>query len=101
MKQKVYPDTYGATAFDEKNAERLFIHLVDAAMWRDITGERPAPSPIEPKTYAAHGYPWFDVYDEGLDSLDPTHALQSVQSLDELEKPQGYPGTHAVSDGDW
>lgn len=101
MKQKVYPDTFGPAAFDEASAERLFIHLVDAASWRDITGELPPPSPIEPHTYAAHGYPWYDVYDEEKATLEPTPALKSVQSLESLEKSQGYPSTFTVSDGEW
>ena len=43
MTQKVYPDPYGADTWDTERAARIWIHLVPASLWPDLTGE-PAPS---------------------------------------------------------
>ena len=119
MKQKIYPDPYGVDAFDTEGT-RIFVHLVHALRWRELTGEEPPATPVTSATYAQHGLPWFDLYDDHLSTLAPTTTLQAVKSLGQIDaeavapehlpteaKPAGkvialpVPEGSVVSDGDW
>jgi hypothetical protein len=118
MKQKVYPDRHGIETWDPACSGRIFVHIVNSEMWRDITGEPPPPSPVSARTYAQHGLPWFALYDEHLDTLAPGQPLTAVQSIKDIDAvksalplqddaPVGpvpiqvLPLGSAVRDGDW
>ncbi|MFN8512954.1 MAG: hypothetical protein U0841_10275 [Chloroflexia bacterium] len=45
---------------------QIFVRIVNSAHYQQITGQLPPTSPVDAKTYTAHGYPWFDLYDEPL-----------------------------------
>lgn len=86
MKQKVYPDPHGIETWDSARTLRVFVHIVNSELWREITGEAPPPTPVTAREYAAHGLPWFDLYDEGLSTLEPGSALARVKSVKELDE---------------
>lgn len=81
MKQKIYPDPHGIDTWDRENSHRLFVHIVNSEMWREITGEAPPPSPITAKTYAQRRLPWFDLYDEHVETDGASATLQGVKSV--------------------
>jgi hypothetical protein len=125
MEQKVYPDPYGWEVWDNARVGRVYVHIVNSLLFREITGRRAPESPISAKTYTEHGYPWFDLYDEHLGDVEPSEILGGVRSVSELDAEHGFepqqdddtvvvPGTHVityqttkpsppnvVSDGDW
>jgi hypothetical protein len=112
MKQKIYPDPYGLDVWDPYARARVYVHIVNSAMWREITGEAAPPTPVNAKSYTSAGLPWFELYDEHAATVDPTAALAGVKSIKELdEEPMATPnvkklwwkhhGTVAVDDGDW
>ena len=53
---------------------------------------------IHPRDYAAHGLPWFELYDEHLGALAGAEALASVKSVEELDAA---PLRVRVRDGKW
>ncbi len=85
MKQKIYPDPHGVSTWDVTRSGRVFVHIVDAMQWSEITGEAALKTPVTAKTYAKHGLPWFDLYDDHM----PTHAtpgpLASVKSVKHID----------------
>lgn len=85
MKQKIYPDDFGLDSWDAHNTARLYVHIVNSELWREITGEAPPPSPVTAKEYAARGLPWFDLYDEHAPSLKGTRTLKHVKSVKDLD----------------
>jgi hypothetical protein len=85
MKQKVYPDPHGTDTWDESATSRVFVHLVNSEMWREITGEAPPVSPVSAKSYAVAGLPWFELYDEHAATIDPTSTLAAVKSVKQLD----------------
>ena len=85
MKQKVYPDPHGIDTWDRGSSSRVFVHVVSSAMWREITGEEPPTTPVTAKSYADAGLPWFDLYDEGAPTVDPTSTLRRVSSVKEID----------------
>lgn len=85
MKQKIYPDPHGVSTWDTQSASRLFVHIVDAMHWTEITGEPAPATPVTAKTYAQHGLPWFDVYDDHLPAHTAPGALKGVKSVKEID----------------
>lgn len=85
MKQKIYPDPYGIETWDTSRSARVFVHIVNTELWREITGERPPETPVTAREYARHGLPWFDLYDETAPTLAGTRTLKKVQSVREID----------------
>ena len=85
MKQSIYPDPHGLDTWDTARTSRVFVHIVNSAMWREITGEEAPPSPITARDYAAHHLPWFELYDEALGALSGTDKLAGVKGVKELD----------------
>ena len=85
MKQKIYRDHYGLETWDRSNTSRLYVHLVNSQMWREITGQEAPHSPVTAKEYQRSGLPWYDIYDEGAGALDGSEALAKVKSVVELD----------------
>src|SRR5690606_32495125 len=101
MRQEIYRDTRRPKDYRPEADARVFVHLVSAAQWREITGE-PAPStPVTAQSYARHGLPWFDYYDADADDLAPAENLAGVRPTGDWLADEGensVPDTrHAVS----
>ncbi|WP_461570513.1 hypothetical protein [Thermincola ferriacetica] len=89
MKQSVYPDEYGIETWDQANYGRVYVHIVNSMMFRDITGLEPPPTPISAKTYTEYGLPWFDLLDEGKGDVAASDILSKVKSVKEMDKEKG------------
>lgn len=85
MTQKIYPDPYGVDAWNLDARSRVFVHLCDSLTWREITGEEAPATPVTARSYADAGLPWFELYDEGAQTLSPTEKLAGVKSVKELD----------------
>lgn len=85
MEQKIYPDPHGIDTWDSESVGRVFVHIVNSELWREITGERAPETPVTAKEYQKHGLPWFELYDEGAAALDGTSALKGVKSVKDLD----------------
>ena len=90
MKQAIYPDRHGIDTWDQDNHARVFVHLCNSQLWREITGEAPPETPVSAQTYTKHGYPWFDIYDEDEGDIKPSEALKGVKSVKEMDKDKGF-----------
>ncbi|MEM8719637.1 MAG: hypothetical protein AAGE84_10050 [Cyanobacteria bacterium P01_G01_bin.39] len=122
MKQKIYPDPHGVDTWDENDYGRVYVHIVNSMMYREITGLEPPATPVTAKTYAKHNLPWFDVYDEAMSDIAPSPELSQVKSIKEMDAEKGFTAqqdddyvdlSHSekiqyfidnpnqVSDGDW
>jgi hypothetical protein len=90
MKQKIYPDPHGIDTWDSENSGRVYVHIVNSLMYREITGHEPPETPITAKTYQQHGYPWFDLYDDHLRDIQAPDALKQVKSIKEMDAEKGF-----------
>lgn len=90
MKQSIYPDRHGLQTWDEDNFARVYIHLVNSQMWTTITGEPMPSSPVSAQTYAQHGYPWYDLYDEDRGDIAASGTLGNVRSVKEIDAGNGF-----------
>jgi hypothetical protein len=92
MRQKIYPDPHGIDTWDVSSSGRLYVHLVNSQMYEQITGEKPPVSPIDAQTYARHGYPWFDLWDEGMGDVKASGTLAGVKSIGQMDVEKGMEG---------
>lgn len=89
MRQEIHPDPHGSSVWDTSVSGRLFVHVVDAGMFQQITG-RPAPeTPISAATYTEHGLPWFEEYSDAGD-IAPSEALGGLKSVADLDAEHGF-----------
>jgi hypothetical protein len=92
MKQKIYEDCYGIDDWDQSKAEKVFVHIVNSEMYKQITGEYPPDSQVSARHYTQYGYPWFDIYDEGVGHVAASPVLAEVKTIAELDKKHGFEG---------
>ena len=85
MKQKIYKDSYGIDTWDRNNTSRVFVHLVNSQMWREITGEEAPGSPVTAREYEQAGLPWYDLYDEGQSAICGGGKLKGVKSVAQMD----------------
>jgi len=90
MKQKIYPDSYGIDTWDPQSFGRLYVHIVNSMMYREITGSEPPPTPVTAREYAEHGLPWFDLYDQEKAAIEESDVLSGVKSTGEMDKELGF-----------
>lgn len=64
IKQKIYPDPFDINDWDEDISSRVFVHLLNADIWKDVTGECPPPKPAGAWLMNEAGVPWFKLNDE-------------------------------------
>ncbi|KAF8327299.1 hypothetical protein F5887DRAFT_174563 [Amanita rubescens] len=85
IQQKIYKDNKRANIYDEDARERVWIHTVSTDLWESITGVITPITPIVPGTYKEYDYPWFDLYDEHLQELQPTGRFRNLRSVRQLD----------------
>jgi hypothetical protein len=90
MRQKIYPDDHGLDTWDQTNYGRVYVHIVNSLMYREITGKEAPATPVSAKEYARHNLPWFDLYDEEKSSLATTDTLKQVKSIKEMDEEKGF-----------
>jgi hypothetical protein len=90
MEQSIYPDPHGPTTWDNARTGRVYVHVVNSMLYEEITGRKAPDTPVTARTYAEHGYPWFDLYDEQLGDVDPSEALAGVKSVKEMDAEKGF-----------
>lgn len=90
MRQEIYPDDYGRGTWDRDNTGRVFVHIVNSMMYREITGEEPPATPVTAKTYTEHGFPWFELYDEQKGDLKPSDLLSTVKPISQMDEEHGF-----------
>jgi hypothetical protein len=92
MTQKIYPDPHGIETWDEGNYGRVFVHIVNSMMWREITGEEPPGTPVTARAYTQAGYPWYKLYDEEKGDVGPSPVLGQVKSIAQMDAEHGFVG---------
>ncbi len=90
MRQKIYPDPHGIETWDEDNYGRIYVHIVNSMMYREITGKEPPSTPVNAKTYTKCGLPWFDLYDADMGDVTASTDLAEVKSIKEKDQELGF-----------
>lgn len=86
IEQKIYEDKYGVETWDENHYGRVYIHIVNSLMFKQITGLEPPETPIDAETYQKYELPWFEVYDEPLVDVGASEKLYQVKPIKLIDK---------------
>jgi len=93
MRQAIKKDSIGFDAWEQPAGGRIFIHIVNSQMYEAITGKKAPATPISPKSYTDHCFPWYSTYaeDAGKDvAVQP--ALAGVKNVAQIDKDKGMEG---------
>jgi hypothetical protein len=78
--QKLLVDPYGVDIWLPDPVGTLTVHVLNSAQYAAVTGHAPPEPPVSASTYAEHGFPWFQLYDEGP-GIPASEALAQLASL--------------------
>lgn len=92
IRQKIYPDPHGIEAWDPESASCVFVHILNSRQYQRVTGRPAPPTPVSAATYAEHGLPWFDLYDEDRSDVSASSALSAVQPVGQRAGSPKAPG---------
>lgn len=81
IKQEIYEDQWEAEDWDLGRPSRTWVHLMDAAGWKGITGKSAPGKPLTAKQYTEHGFPWFDYYRDDMVALDGSEVLSDLKPV--------------------
>ncbi|TGO50746.1 hypothetical protein BCON_0177g00230 [Botryotinia convoluta] len=62
--QAIRKDYYYKDRYDEKNAVMFNVQFLAPKTFHLVTGTPPPQTPVSAETYARHGYPFFEIYNE-------------------------------------
>jgi hypothetical protein len=88
IKQTIVNDNNNPTIWDTGNGTIFNVQILNSAAFEAITGKAPPKTPVTARTYAAHGYPYYDIYDEKPSGIKGD--FSGVQSVAEKDL-QGVP----------
>jgi hypothetical protein len=83
IKQTIKKDRNDPTIWETDKGTIFNIQILNSAAFTAVTGEAPPKTPISAETYAAHGYPYYDIYDEKTSGIEGDFSgVQSVAEKD-------------------
>lgn len=85
IRQEVYEDEYGIGTWEPRAARTVRVEIVDAIAFEALTGIRVPGPPVDAATYAAHGFPWFDLLSPTRADIAAAEVLSEVRSIADLE----------------
>ena len=97
MRQELYKDQYGFEAWEQTVRSRCFVHLLNSAQYRTVTGYAPPHEPPTAADYTKAGLPWFDYYDADRTALEGAQRLAGLDSVAARQARQGKPALDAGS----
>ena len=81
IKQEIFKDQWEPADWDLSRPSRVWVHLVEATVWKALTGRAPFSKPIGAQEYAAAGLPWFEYYRDDMDAVEGSAILAQLQSV--------------------
>ncbi len=81
MRQEVYSDDYGFSAWERDVRSRCFVHLLNSGQYRTVTGYAPPYEPPTAADYTEAGLPWFEYFDADLQALEGAPRLDRLDSV--------------------
>ena len=89
MRQEIYEDEYGLDAWDLSHSSRCFVHMLNSAQYRAVTGAAPPSTPPSARDYAEAGLPWFEYYAGDQAALEGSSSLAGLDSVTAMKIKMG------------
>ena len=91
MRQEIYSDDYGFSAWERDVRSRCFVHLLNSGQYRTVTGFAPPYEPPTAADYTEAGLPWFEYFDADLEALEGAPRLDRLDSVGARRVKEGKP----------
>lgn len=95
IRQEIYRDTFSQDDWRDAPSSRVWVHLVAAGAWHQLTGEATPSTPVNADAYIRAGLPWFDYFDAELQDVEASKKLAGVKTVGALLEG-GLDGTAGV-----
>ena len=89
IKQQIIEDTYGAESWNQAALREVIIHIVNSAVFKELTGQEPPPTPVTLEQYKKYGIPWYSDYDEQIPKVAPSGLLRRMLSISQIDQKRG------------
>lgn len=89
IKQDIWKDAYSPDEWVRGLTLTIPVQILNSAAFRQVTGTQPPDCPIDARTYAEAGLPFFDLYEEKPSDVSGSDAFGSLQSVNDIEVAQG------------
>lgn len=81
MSQEIYEDEHGLDVWDTSARSRCFVHILNSAQYRAVTGRQPPTGPPTALDYTKAGLPWFEYYNVERKTLAGDNKLLGLDSV--------------------
>ena len=81
MRQEIYKDRFGLSAWETGAYSRCFVHIANSAEYLAITGHKPPMKSPTAKDYSAAGLPWFELYAKDKEVLQGSSVLANLLGI--------------------
>ena len=82
IKQCILEDKHPPSIWKKDQSVCFNIQILDSQAFRRITGRDPPATPITAKTYAKHGLPFYEIYNETSSIKGDFQGIKSVKAID-------------------
>ncbi|MCX6982874.1 MAG: hypothetical protein NTV08_19295 [Verrucomicrobia bacterium] len=89
IEQQIHEDTYGTESWDESAIREIPIHIVNSAVYEQITGQKAPSSPITVESYQKHKIPWYSDYEEKGRAVAPAGIFKRILSIGRIDRNRG------------
>ncbi|KAG2120246.1 hypothetical protein DEU56DRAFT_918393 [Suillus clintonianus] len=86
IKQVIVKDPNNPRIWDVERAGIVNVQVMNAARFEDITKMMAPPTPVDIKTYAAAGLPFFDVFNELPTDIHGYYKFKKVKTVSEMDQ---------------
>ena len=85
IKQCILEDHYPASMWKRDESICFNIQILNSELFRQVTDMEPPPTPISAKTYAEHGLPYFEIYNETSNIKGDFEGVKSIKTIDKAK----------------
>lgn len=89
IKQCIRPDTNQASIWEREKTICFNVQILNSTAFRNVTGLEPHKTPISAATYASHGLPFFEIYNEKSGIKGNFEDVMSVKAIDKMKAKGG------------
>jgi hypothetical protein len=94
--QTIVRDLYASSRWEAGPPIVFNLQVLNSACFESVTGQAALQSPINAKTYADLGYPFFDMYEEPSGVTGNFAQVKSVAELDDDDETHYTPATKKI-----
>ena len=95
IKQTIAADS-GKRKFNAALTKTFNVQILNSMHYTEVTGKQPPEPVVDVRTYAEHGYPCFEIYEEPSTVCGQFDGVKSIKQLDDAENAVVEPGVVCI-----